>query len=52
MSFAEEYQQKLTTAQEAAAAVRSGDWVDYGCASPHRRRSTRRLPPAPGNWRT
>ena len=30
MSFAEEYQQKLTTAQEAAAAVRSGDWVDYG----------------------
>ena len=30
MSFAEEYQQKLTTAQEAAAAVRSGYWVDYG----------------------
>ena len=30
MSFREEYQQKLTTADEAVKAVKSGDWVDYG----------------------
>ena len=30
MSFQEEYQQKLTTADEAVKAVNSGDWVDYG----------------------
>ena len=30
MSFEQEYQQKLTTADEAVKCVRSGDWVDYG----------------------
>ena len=30
MSFAEEYQNKLVSAAEAAAVVKSGDWVDYG----------------------
>ena len=30
MSFSEEYQQKLVSADEAAGAVKSGDWVDYG----------------------
>ena len=25
-----EYRSKLVTAEEAARAVRSGDWVDYG----------------------
>ena len=30
MSFREEYQQKLTTADEAVKAVNSDDWVDYG----------------------
>ncbi len=29
------YQQKLTTAEEAVKAVKSGDWVDYGwCTNP------------------
>ena len=33
MSYQEEYQQKLTTADEAVKAVQSGMWVDYGwCA--------------------
>lgn len=30
MGFAEEYRSKLTTAEEAVKAVKSGDWVDYG----------------------
>ena len=29
MSFAEEYRQKLTTAEKAVECVRNGDWVDY-----------------------
>lgn len=32
MSFAAEYSQKLTTAEEAAKVVKSGDWIDYGWA--------------------
>ncbi len=34
MSYQEEYQKKLTTAEEAVKVVKSGDWVDYtwcGC---------------------
>ena len=30
MHYQEEYRQKLTTAEQAAKAVHSGDWVDYG----------------------
>ena len=30
MSFTEEYNKKLVTAEEAAKAVKSGDWVEYG----------------------
>ncbi|MCI2058739.1 MAG: butyryl-CoA:acetate CoA-transferase [Oscillibacter sp.] len=30
MNYQEEYREKLTTAQEAVRAVKSGDWVDYG----------------------
>ncbi len=30
MGYQEEYQQKLTTADEAVKVVKSGDWVDYG----------------------
>ena len=30
MDYAALYQQKLTTADEAVKAVKSGDWVDYG----------------------
>ena len=30
MSYQEVYKQKLTTADEAVKAVKSGDWVDYG----------------------
>ena len=30
MSYKEVYKQKLTTADEAGKAVKSGDWVDYG----------------------
>ena len=29
MNFQEEYQKKLTTAEEAVKVVKSGDWVDY-----------------------
>ena len=29
MNYQELYQQKLTTAEEAVKAVKSGDWVDY-----------------------
>ena len=32
MSYQEVYKQKLTTADEAVKAVKSGDWVDYGWA--------------------
>lgn len=37
MSFQEEYAQKLTTADKAVQAVKSGDWVDYGfnCGTVH-----------------
>ena len=30
MDFYEEYQSKLTTAENAVKVVKSGDWVDYG----------------------
>ena len=30
MSFEKEYQEKLTTAEEAVKVVQSGNWVDYG----------------------
>ena len=30
MGYAEEYKQKLVTADQAAAVIRDGDWVDYG----------------------
>ncbi|MDD3185796.1 MAG: butyryl-CoA:acetate CoA-transferase [Anaerostipes sp.] len=30
MSFTEQYQKKLTTADEAVKVVKSGDWLDYG----------------------
>ena len=30
MSYQEEYQQKLTTAEKAVACVDSGMWLDYG----------------------
>ncbi len=30
MDFSQEYQSKLTTADEAVKVVQSGDWVDYG----------------------
>ena len=29
MDFTKEYQQKLTTPEEAVKVVKSGDWVDY-----------------------
>ena len=35
MSYLEEYQQKLTTAEEAVKVVKSGDWVDYSWANSH-----------------
>ena len=31
MNFIEEYKSKLRTPEEAAKAVKSGDWVEYGC---------------------
>lgn len=36
MSFIQEYQAKLTSAEKAVSAIKSGDWVDYGafCAAP------------------
>lgn len=37
MSFQEEYQKKLTTAEEAVKVIKSGDWVDYGWCSGHPR---------------
>lgn len=30
MDYSAEYNQKLVSADEAAKAVQSGDWVDYG----------------------
>ena len=30
MSFKEEYQKKLKTADEAVKVVKSGDWLEYG----------------------
>lgn len=33
MSFQQEYQQKLRTAEEAVRVVESGDWIDYGWAA-------------------
>lgn len=30
MSFEQDYQQKLTSAEEAVKIIKSGDWVDYG----------------------
>ncbi len=33
MDFRAMYQEKLTTAEQAAAVVRSGDWVDFGWAT-------------------
>ena len=30
MSYQQEYRQKLTSAEEAVKAVKSGDWLDYG----------------------
>ena len=30
MDFRKMYEEKLVTAEEAAKAVKSGDWVDYG----------------------
>ena len=35
MSYQEVYKQKLTTADEAVKAVKSGDWVDYGWCTNH-----------------
>lgn len=35
MSYAEQYQKKLTTAAEAVKCVKSGDWVDYGWCTGH-----------------
>jgi acyl-CoA hydrolase len=29
MSYQDQYRQKLVSAAEAAAVVKSGDWVDY-----------------------
>ena len=31
MDYMSEYKSKLRTAEEAARAVKSGDWVDFGC---------------------
>lgn len=33
MNYADQYRQKLVTADEAVKAVKSGDWVDYGSFS-------------------
>ena len=30
MDYSQKYQEKLVTAAQAAAVVKSGDWVDYG----------------------
>ena len=35
MNYAAEYQSKLTTAEKAVQAVKSGDWVDYGWCTNH-----------------
>mgnify|MGYP002512348383 CR=1 FL=1 len=31
MNYQEEYRKKLVTPEQAAAVVKSGDWVDYSC---------------------
>ena len=35
MDYQKMYQEKLTTAEEAVKAVKSGDWVDYGWSATH-----------------
>ena len=35
MDFQAMYKSKLTTAEEAAKLVKSGDWVDYGWCTNH-----------------
>ena len=45
MDFRAMYQEKLTTAEQAAAVVRSGDWVDFGWLPPRPPRSIKRLRP-------
>lgn len=35
MNFAQEYEKKLTSAEEAVKIVKSGDWVDYGWCVNH-----------------
>ncbi|MEG0780382.1 MAG: butyryl-CoA:acetate CoA-transferase [Oscillospiraceae bacterium] len=37
MSYASEYQKKLTTAEKAVSVIQSGDWVDYGWCTGHPR---------------
>ena len=34
MEFKKMYEEKLVTAEQAAAVVKSGDWVDYGPSLP------------------
>ena len=41
MDFTELYAQKKMTADQAAALVKSGDWVDYGWGREHPRCSGR-----------
>ena len=35
MDYKQEYQKKLTTAENAVKIVKSGDWVDYGWCANH-----------------
>lgn len=35
MNYAEEYQKKLTSPEEAVKIIKSGDWVDYGWCANH-----------------
>jgi len=35
MDYKQEYQKKLTTAEQAVKIVKSGDWVDYGWCANH-----------------
>ena len=52
MGYAEEYKQKLVTAEQAAAVIQDGDWVDYGwCATTNvavDRELAKRMPQTPG----
>ena len=52
MDYAALYQKKLTSAAEAVKVVKSGDWVDYGCAPTIPTRSTRLWPHARMSSRT